>query len=228
MDVLSTNDCRNEKRGRGRGKERERERERNRHQTKSWENISVFSLFSLFSWLSLFSLFGYTLIIAQLRGRINNQQQQEKKAKKRFPGPLEDGRQSGVEFRSWEILGNSPGFSGILRDSQGLSEIHGAVIFFFSLAFFFLSNGIGNSLVWYLGHFGLQTIKSLICEVGPCSSASSSYSSSSSSLATYSVCIRIFNVASHLFQRPGKVAFHLTCIHLFNKFPFEFRLKLVH
>ena len=209
----------------GGGGKRERERERNRHQTKSWENISVFSLFSLFSWLSLFSLFGYTLIIAQLRGRINNQQQQEKKAKKRFPGPLEDGRQSGVEFRSWEILGDSPGFSGILRDSQGLSEIHGAVIFF-SLAFFFLSNGIGNSLVWYLGHFGLQTIKSLICEVGPCSSASSS--SSSSSLATYSVCIRIFNVASHLFQRPGKVAFHLTCIHLFNKFPFEFRLKLVH
>ena len=116
-----------------RERERERERERNRHQTKSWENISVFSLFSLFSWLSLFSLFGYTLIIAQLRGRINNQQQQqqEKKAKKRFPGPLEDGRQSGVEFRSWEILGDSPGFSGILRDSQGLSEIHGAVIFFF-------------------------------------------------------------------------------------------------
>ena len=120
----------------GGGGKRERERERNRHQTKSWENISVFSLFSLFSWLSLFSLFGYTLIIAQLRGRINNQQQQEKKAKKRFPGPLEDGRQSGVEFRSWEILGDSPGFSGILRDSQGLSEIHGAVIFFFFFGFF--------------------------------------------------------------------------------------------
>ena len=114
-------------------------------------------------------------------------------------------------------------------------EVNRAWSFFilsFSLFFIFCSVGFSAILWWFFfgeireflalvfRSLGLQTIRSLICEVGlrRCSSRSCCCCCCCWWSATYSVCIRIFDVASHLFQRLDKTQVSLDLQSLIQTF----------